>query len=42
MHNELVAPFEILPGVKQTLKDIIIEAVESNYFLEIEDETLGS
>jgi hypothetical protein len=40
MHKELVTQFEILAGVKQALKDIIIQAVESNYLLEIEDETL--
>jgi hypothetical protein len=41
MHKESIAQFEILDGVEQTLKDIIIEVVESNYLLEIEDETLG-
>jgi hypothetical protein len=41
MHKELIAQFEILARVKQALKDIIIKAVESNYLLEIEDETLG-
>jgi hypothetical protein len=41
MHKELVAQFEILAGVEQALKDIIIEAVESDYLLEIEVETLG-
>jgi hypothetical protein len=40
MHKELVAQFEILAKVDQTLKDIIIKSVESNYLLEIEDETL--
>jgi hypothetical protein len=40
-HKELVAQFEILPGVKQALNDIIIKAVESNFLLEIEDEALG-
>jgi hypothetical protein len=40
MHKELVAQFEILTGVEQTSKDMNIEAVESDYLLEIEDETL--
>ncbi len=41
MHKEfLVAQFEILARVKQALRDIIIKAVESDYLLEIEDETL--
>jgi hypothetical protein len=40
MHKESVAEFEILAGVEQALKDIIIEAVESNYLPEIEDKTL--
>ncbi len=40
MHKELVKQFEILAGIEQALKDIIVEAVESNYLLAIEDETL--
>ena len=40
-HEELLAQFEILKGVEQALKDIILEAVEHDYLLEIEDETLG-
>jgi hypothetical protein len=40
MHKELVAQFEILAGVEQALKDIIIKAVKSNYLLEIEDKIL--
>ncbi len=40
-HKELVAQYEIFKGVKQGLKDIIQEAVEMDYLLEIEDETLG-
>jgi hypothetical protein len=32
---------EILKGVDQVLKDIILEAVEHDYLLEIKDKTLG-
>ncbi len=38
---ELVAAASIFKGVKQALKDIILEAVEHDYLLEIEDDTLG-
>jgi hypothetical protein len=41
IHKELVAQYEIFKGVKQGLKEIIQEAVEMDYLLEIEDETLG-
>jgi hypothetical protein len=41
MHKELIEQFEILAGVEQALKDIIIEAVKSDYLLKIENETLG-
>jgi hypothetical protein len=41
MHKELVAQYEIYKGVEQGIKDIIQEAVEADYLLEIEDETLG-
>jgi hypothetical protein len=41
IHKELVAQYEIFKGVEQGLKDIIQEAVEADYFLEIEDKTLG-
>ena len=40
-HKEQVAEFEILKGVEQALKDIILEAVEHDYLMEIEDDTLG-
>ena len=40
-HKEEVAQYEILKGVDQALKDIILEAVENNYLMEIEDDTLG-
>jgi hypothetical protein len=40
-HKELLAQFEILKGVAQALKDIILEAVEHDYLMEIEDKTLG-
>jgi hypothetical protein len=41
IHKELVAQYEIFKGVEQGLMDIIQEAVEMDYLLEIEDETLG-
>jgi hypothetical protein len=40
-HKELIARFEIFKGVKQALKDIILEAVEHNYLMKIKEETLG-
>jgi hypothetical protein len=40
-HKESLAEYEIFKGVKQDLKDIILEAVEHDYLLEIEDDTLG-
>ncbi len=41
IHKKLVAQYEIFKGVEQGLKDIIQEAVEMEYLLEIEDKTLG-
>jgi hypothetical protein len=41
IHKELVAQYEIFKGVEQGLKDIIQEAAETDYLLEIEDKTLG-
>jgi hypothetical protein len=41
LHKELIAQYEIHKGVEQALKDIIIEAVDENFLLEIEDEILG-
>ena len=41
LHKEQLAQFEIFKGVEQALKDIILEAVEDDYLLEIEDDTLG-
>jgi hypothetical protein len=40
-HKELIAQYEIHKGVEQALKDIIIQAVDEDFLLEIEDETLG-
>ena len=40
-HKEEVAQYKILKGVEQALKDIILEAVENDYLMEIEDDTLG-
>jgi hypothetical protein len=41
LHKELVAQYEIYKGVEQGMKDIIQDAVEADYLLKIEDETLG-
>ncbi len=41
LHKELIAQYEIQKGVEQALKDIIIEAVDDDFLLEIEDEILG-
>jgi len=41
LHKELIAKYKIHKGVEQALKDIIIEAVDEDFLLEIEDETLG-
>jgi hypothetical protein len=40
-HKEGLAEYEIFKGVEQALKDIILEAVEHDYLLEIEDDTFG-
>ena len=40
-HKEEVAQYEVLKGVEQALKDIILDTVEHDYLLEIEDDTLG-
>jgi hypothetical protein len=40
-HKELLSKYKIFKGVKQALKDIILEAVEHDYLLDIEDDTLG-
>ncbi len=39
--KEQIAQFEIFAGVEQALKDIILEAVDHDYLLEIKDDTLG-
>ena len=41
IHKDLIAQYEIFKGVVQGLKDIIQEALESDYLLKIKDETLG-
>jgi hypothetical protein len=41
VHKEQIAQFEIFAGVEQALKDIIFKAVDHDYLLEIEDDTLG-
>ncbi len=40
-HKESLAEYEIFKGVEQALKDIILEAVEHDYLLKIEDDTLS-
>jgi hypothetical protein len=40
-HNEEVKAYEIFQGVVQAMKDIILEAVDHEYLLEIKDEILG-
>jgi hypothetical protein len=41
VHKEQIAQFKIFAGVEQALKDIIMEAVDHDYLLEIEDDTMG-
>ena len=41
LHKARIQEFEIYAGVEQALKDIILEAVDNDYMLEIEDEILG-
>ena len=40
-HKELITQYKILKGAEQALKDIIIEAVEEDFSIEIKDEALG-
>ncbi len=41
-HKEELAQYELFKkGIEQALKDIILEAVEHDYLMEIEDATLG-
>jgi hypothetical protein len=40
-HEELINQFEMFEGVRQGVKDIIVEAVDNDYLIEIEHETLG-
>jgi hypothetical protein len=40
-HKEFVQEYKTLQGVVQATKDIILKAVNQEYLLEIEDETLG-
>ncbi len=40
-HKEFVQECKTLQGVVQVTKDIILEAVDQEYLLEIKDETLG-
>jgi hypothetical protein len=41
VHKEQIAQFKIIAGVEQTLKDIVLEAVDHDYLLEIKDDTFG-
>jgi hypothetical protein len=41
VHKEQIAQFKIFAGVEQALKNIILKAVDHDYLLEIEDDTLG-
>ena len=40
-HKELINQFETFKGVRQGVKDLILEAVDNEYLIEIEHETLG-
>ncbi len=40
-HKEEIKEYETFQGVIQATKDIILEAVDSEYLLKIEDEILG-
>ncbi len=40
-HKELVKEYKTFQGVVQAIKDIILEAVDNKYLLEIEDKILG-
>jgi hypothetical protein len=40
-HKEFIREYETFQGVVQTTKDIILEAINHEYLLEIEDEILG-
>jgi hypothetical protein len=41
VHKEQITQFKIFAGVKQALKDIFLKAVDHDYLLETEDDTLG-
>jgi len=40
-HKQLINQFKTLEGVRQGVKDLILEAVDNKYLIEIEHETLG-
>ncbi len=40
-HKELINQFETFEGVRQGVKDLILEAVDIKYLIKIEHETLG-
>ncbi len=40
-HKELINQFKTFEGVRQGVKDLILEAVDNKYLIEIEHETLG-
>jgi len=40
-HKELINQFEMFEGVRQGVKDLILEAVDNKYLIDIEHEMLG-
>ena len=40
-HKELITQYKTFEGVRQGVKDLILEAVDNEYLIEIEHETLG-
>ncbi len=40
-HKELISQFETFERVRQGVKDLILEAVDNEYLIEIEHETIG-
>ncbi len=40
-HKELINQFKTFEGVRQGVQDLILEAVDNKYLIEIEHETLG-
>ena len=40
-HKELINQFETFEGLRQGVKDLILKAVDNEYLIDIEHETLG-